>query len=252
MGWYEDADAYDRAFDFPPDREIRFLDAIFRRAGLGPGTHILEPMVGTGRLLPGLTALGYRLLGFDASPAMLARARTRCPDALLFRARAERLALAAGSAGGAHCLIDSFRYIREAVGASAFVDAVAHALRPGAPFLVGLDLAGPGEEQPESWSTTRGGTRTEVRLERRPGPSQDLEWMEVLVRIEGPAPRTVRSRTLQRRWTPEAFCRFLDGCRGFSVAGIWRRGEDPDRALDGLPRSGGPVVVALLRESTHP
>lgn len=252
--WYDEARAYDFVFSFDPERELRFLDTVFRRAGLGPSARVLEAMCGSGRLLPGLAARGYRVFGFDLSSAMLALARPRCgPGIPLFRADAAHFDSAAASLDAVFCLVDSFRYLLSLVDADRFAATVAQALRPGGVFVLGLELASALPSAPESWSVTRDGrtATATIRSHGRAGP--ELEWMdaEVVLRHEetGTVLERVTSRLRQRRWTPEAFVRWLDALTAFGVESLHWRDHDPDRRLDALPRGGGPVIVVLRRES---
>ncbi len=81
-------------------RDVALVRALLARAGLGGGLGQARPRVldlpcGTGRLLGALEDAGYRAIGADVSPAMLARARGR--SRRLFVGDAERLALAGTS-----------------------------------------------------------------------------------------------------------------------------------------------------------
>ncbi|MEZ4559391.1 MAG: class I SAM-dependent methyltransferase [Caldilineaceae bacterium] len=71
------------------------------------GDVVLELGCGTGALLPHLAAPGRTLLGLDASPAMLRRARARVTDDVtgLLRGRAQSLPLPATSVD---CVVATF------------------------------------------------------------------------------------------------------------------------------------------------
>lgn len=105
------------------------LDAGWRRSGvralaLAPGSLVLDLACGTGDLCRELDRAGHRPVGFDFSPGMLARARTR---ASLARADVLRLPVRGGVADGIVCgfalrnVVDLARFFREA----------ARVLRPG-------------------------------------------------------------------------------------------------------------------------
>ncbi len=250
--WYDQAELYDVAFSFSPEREIAFLLELFRRAGVSSGGAILEPMVGSGRLVPPLQSAGYSVFGFDKSPAMLRIAQARAPTASLFLADAGRFHCEARF-DAAHCLIDSFRYLLSVDAATRFFESLADCLRPGSPFLLGIDLASDLPDDPESWTTTRGDLRLTTTLRRRPTADPAIEVMEVTLDHTRAGHREVtRSSLPQRRWRPDEFCRFLDAVPEFAVAGIWHRTYDLARPLDSLPARGGSVVLALIRTADCP
>lgn len=245
--WYDEAEAYEMAFGFPPRAEIAFLAAVLEQDGVRPPARVLEPMVGTGRLVDGLEKLGFRITGFDKNTAMLRLARRKSARTHLVRADAARFAFAPAF-DAAHCLIDSFRYLLELEDARRFMTSVAAALRPGAPFLLGLELRGPGAPVPETWSTDTAGSRATATILSHGRAGPDLEWMDATVEITGSAGRrTVRSRLAQRVWTPEAFLAFLDSLTEFEVRALYRRDHDLARPLPALPRAGGPIICHLRR-----
>mgnify|MGYP000477342185 CR=1 FL=1 len=85
MSWwtelYDDALAQWMQHHAPEDagpRTVRFLQA---KAGLVPGTRVLDQGCGTGRLVPHLAAAGARVQGLDLMPGYIARARERAAAA---------------------------------------------------------------------------------------------------------------------------------------------------------------------------
>ncbi|CAA9304563.1 MAG: hypothetical protein AVDCRST_MAG48-1601 [uncultured Friedmanniella sp.] len=82
-----------------PGNGLFDLDAPFVEAvctGLPAGV-ALDAGCGTGRLIPPLLARGHRVVGVDASPAMLAHARRRAPEADLLVGDLQDLPLADGA-----------------------------------------------------------------------------------------------------------------------------------------------------------
>src|SRR5262245_39391163 len=57
------------------------LLALLRRSGAPPGARVTDLGCGSGRWVEALARAGYRALGIDASPAMVALARERVPGA---------------------------------------------------------------------------------------------------------------------------------------------------------------------------
>lgn len=245
--WYDDAWIYDEAFAFDTAPEVRFLHAIFRREGVPEGGRVLEPMAGSARLLPGLRELGYRVFGFDLSMAMLRLAKTRGRASSVFRADAGRFEVAR-SFDAAHCLIDSFRYLQATEAPHEFLRSMARALKPRAPFVLGLELWSDGSSTPESWTVKNGSRSVHVTIQSHGDAGPGLQWMDVEVRIRDQGEeRLVRSRAKQRIWTPHAFLTFVDSLEEFEVASLHLRDHDPSHVLEAIPRSGGPLIAVLRR-----
>jgi demethylmenaquinone methyltransferase/2-methoxy-6-polyprenyl-1,4-benzoquinol methylase len=105
------------------------MDVGWRRKGvraldLPPGSVVLDLACGTGDLCRELARVGHRPVGFDFSPEMLARARTRAP---LVRADVLRLPVANGVADGTIC---GFA-LRNVVDLPGLFREAARVLRPG-------------------------------------------------------------------------------------------------------------------------
>ena len=100
---------------------------------------ILDVCCGSGYLASLLTSLGYRVTGFDLSPAMIALARARAPearfeiaDAAIYRTRAKFDA--------AVCTFDSLNHLLDPAALAAAFRGVAAALKPGAAFAFDILL----------------------------------------------------------------------------------------------------------------
>jgi SAM-dependent methyltransferase len=127
---YEDlAPLYD-AFTAHHDYEgwTDTLEVLSRRHGLR-GDRVLDLACGTGKSLVPWTARGYRVVGCDLSPAMLARAAAKAPAVELHVADLRALPLL-GSFDLVLCLDDSLNYLHDE---SALADAFAGASRLLAP-----------------------------------------------------------------------------------------------------------------------
>ena len=80
------APAYDiLTADYRHDRWLAVLEALAREHGLS-GHALLDVACGTGKSFLPLLARGYRVVGCDISPAMLARAAEKAPQARLVQA----------------------------------------------------------------------------------------------------------------------------------------------------------------------
>jgi len=85
MGWTESGRAWgEQAVDWayliePYARRVN--DALFDRAGVGPGTRLLDIACGSGYAAGVAAARGAAVAGLDASEALIAIARARTPDA---------------------------------------------------------------------------------------------------------------------------------------------------------------------------
>lgn len=138
----------ERARDY--DRLVRREDAAGRlrawvRAGTMDARHIAELGAGTGRLTQWLVERGAEVLAFDRSPAMLAIARDRVPQASFTVADSREVPLADGWADLAiegwsfgHLVDDG---VRQAV------DELLRVLRPGG-YAVIIETLGTGVTEP--------------------------------------------------------------------------------------------------------
>jgi SAM-dependent methyltransferase len=153
---------YDVLFGWDRSREADFYEAAFLRAGARPGDAILEVACGTGQVARRL-APRWRVTGLDSRPAMLAFLRERteetgapvevlCADMTAFSVPARFAA--------AYNPLSSFRLLASDAQVEAHLACMAAALRPGAVYVLDLDLA-ESEDTPrpttdEAWVMTRG------------------------------------------------------------------------------------------------
>ncbi|MEO8257222.1 MAG: methyltransferase domain-containing protein [Acidobacteriota bacterium] len=111
--------------------------AVLTRVLAAPaGAELLDVPCGGGRLSLALAAQGYRLTGVDISPEFLAHARA-CDgaDRVAWEQREMRDLPWPARFDGAFCLGNSFGYLDDQ-GNTAFLRAVAAALKPGARFIL--------------------------------------------------------------------------------------------------------------------
>jgi SAM-dependent methyltransferase len=211
---YDDyADLYDLAFDWDITGEIEWLLGRF-----GPGCKaVLEPGCGSGRVLEAFARAGVEAVGIDSSAAMVEAARRRLEglraEAYLGDMRVfdlERIF------DGAVCPINTLGHLARDDMAP-HLECVAHHLRPGARYLVQLDLregleadAGPGS----SWEVERDGVR--LRASWAPGPvDRDLGVELQRSRFEflegeraGEVIEEIHEMTV---WTPAAWTAAVEG-----------------------------------------
>jgi SAM-dependent methyltransferase len=107
------------------------VDRAITAAG-APGRRLLDVGCGAGRSAAHLADLGYAVTGIDASPHMVALARTR-PDAagVDFHVHDARTPFADGEYDIVNCMSDVVNYLLDPADLDAAFDAAARALRPG-------------------------------------------------------------------------------------------------------------------------
>lgn len=196
---YADPDLYDLLHADGTGDEVWLLDRVAGLHGNG-SKKALEPACGTGRYLPGLLRRGWTVTGYDLSPKMVAYARKRLArwgkratiargDMTSFRP-AEKFDLAFN-------LLSTFRHLLTDADALSHLRRTEEALNPGGIFVLGLDLAAYGEDQPdeEVWTATRGGrTVTHAMMTLPPTRRARRERVMNFVTLPGPrGPKLIES-----------------------------------------------------------
>jgi SAM-dependent methyltransferase len=127
---YDDlAPAYDLlTADYPYERWLAALLALAREHGLA-GDDVLDVACGTGKSFLPLLARGYRVVGCDISPAMLARAQEKAPDVRLVQADMRAVGRL-GSFDLVTCLDDALNYLLEPSELEAALTGIRRNLRP--------------------------------------------------------------------------------------------------------------------------
>ena len=161
-----DADAYDDRFGFV----ARYGDDLVDDLDPSPGQLILDLGCGTGRHAAAMTARGAQVVGMDADPAMLARARIEHPEVTFVEADATLFDLGTLGAqrpfdgclsnAALHWMTDQASVLRN----------VRTALRSGAPFVAEMGGAGNIAALDESLRVGSG----RPRPRRDPDPGQPL------------------------------------------------------------------------------
>ncbi len=161
--FYGSPELYDLLHAQGTDDEVWLLDRIAKRHGIG-GKTALEPACGTGRYMAGLLRRGWSVDGYDLSLKMVAFARNRLAKwgGKVHLERGEMSTYRPQRQYDlAFNLLSTFRHLPDDRSAVAHLRRTYEALNPGGIFILGLDLALYGQEQPdeEMWTMTREGRR---------------------------------------------------------------------------------------------
>lgn len=155
---------YDIAFGWDPAGEVRILEDLFARYAVGEVNRLLEPACGSGRLLRVFAERGYRVLGYDANPAMAAYAAERSDGGSHPGLEVRRAGMTDYDADrefdAAYNVINSLGYLTADTEIVEHFRGTAAALRPGGVYVVQASCAYrelPGE--PGVWSSARDGVR---------------------------------------------------------------------------------------------
>jgi SAM-dependent methyltransferase len=140
-----EAELYDIAFSWDLREEIQWL---LGRLDGNAVSSVLEPACGSGRVLEAFASQGVQAVGLDNSPAMIALAKRRFAggdlpaEALL----ADMTAFDLGRTfEGAVCPIDSVACLLDPSDVAAHLSCMSRHLRPGAKYLVQLELRDPAD-----------------------------------------------------------------------------------------------------------
>jgi SAM-dependent methyltransferase len=199
----DDAELYDIAFDWDVSREVEWL-----LERLGPGCRsVFEPGCGSGRILAALASHGLEVVGIDSSPQMVALARQRLDG----RGQAHLADMTDFDLGrafyGAVSPINTVIHLRPGQ-LHRHLEAMARHLKPGARYLVQVDLLDPEQREPDAgshWEATRGDTRLQIdwveqELDVAAGRSTQRSRIHIL---EGPrAGEIVEEIHEMTAWTP--------------------------------------------------
>ena len=242
MDWYRYAEEYDVWFSWDPATERDFVLGASERWGIAGPSRILEPMCGPGRLL---RAMPGWAVGLDIRPEMVRHAsRTNS----VFRADAARFAVKEGSFDLAFNLIDSFRHLRPEQAAHDHLRCVAHALRPGAVYVLGLEINGdiPADVYRDSWEIERDGTMVRGFVEGvgDADPTRRTETMRVVYEVNGEEREFFHTmRTYTRRQIED----LIDDEASFEIAAVTDRHYDLEHPIE-LSEVAGSGVLVLRKE----
>lgn len=180
---------YDILFGWDRSREAEFYHEVLLRNGIAPGERILEVACGTGQVGLRLARRGWSVTGLDVRPEMIAflSERAAAEGVRIDTLRADMTAFEVTSPFAAACNpMSSFRLLESDADVDAHLRCVAAALRPGAVYVLDLELSRSLEEPApttnESWEMAREGIT--VRAENESvqvvdgGAERVLAWGE--------------------------------------------------------------------------
>lgn len=248
-------------------REVDGLERIARKFAPGaararsvaasartPGPVWLEPACGTGRYLRVLANRGYRAVGFDSSPEMIAYAGDRMPEGSRGKIFIAGMDHFAGSMGTtkvdfAFNLINTIRHLPSDGAMLAHFEDMARVMRPDAVYIVGLSLTAYGREREDEdlWTGRRGATKvTQIvqylppEAKRGPGARTERVISHLAVR-SGRRERDITSAYTLRCYSLEQWSRLVGRSALRVVASVDEDGRDH------APRDGGYNIFVLAR-----
>lgn len=226
--WYSFPQYYECFFREETKREVRFIRWVIQHLATIPVTKLVELGCGGGRLLLALARQGYIGYGVDNNAQAL--------HWLTRRARRWHLPVQAIRADLADfilpepvdlaiCTFNTFRHLLTEQAAKNHLTCVAHAIRPGGLYILGLHLLplDVAETDEERWSARLGRLKLHARLRviamnRR----QRLEWLRLVMTIRGPNQfRRIESRFAFRIYTRGQFLRLLGQISAWEIAGVY-------------------------------
>ena len=257
--WYREPRYYDVVFDQTSEDEVRFLEAVAARhgLGLGPGTRrVLEPACGSGRLLQRMALRGWRVSGFDIRPEALRFAARRLAKAgakaRLATGRFDRFRVPGGPFHLAHCLYSSLQHATEPEEAPRHLRLVCDALQVGGIYVLGLHLSDYRRRTPilERANCRRDGLRVTYSL--RHGAAERatrLQPMRCRLAVTHP---DGRRRRLESTWSFRTYDRselqqLLASEPRLRLAATYNFHHDPEWRNEG-PRATFDRVLVLRRE----
>lgn len=160
---------YDIAFSWDIEPEIEFFGRLFREHVPFKVERMLEPACGAGRFLVALPPHGYRVTGYDASPAMLEYARSRVEEAgtaeavTLVEARMES-ARFEREFDAALNSINSLGYLLKDADIVSHLRNTGEALKEGGVYMVHISMAWDGTPDMDhnTWEMERDGVRVKT------------------------------------------------------------------------------------------
>lgn len=235
------ADIYDRFIDWPARlaRELPHLTAF-----LGDARRVADVACGTGRHANALAAHGYEVVGYDASPAALARAAASGLATFHEALFGHLSELGEPPCDALLCLGNSLPHVLDRDALQATVDDFARLLRPGGRALLHLRNLPLAAAQGERWLPLRAETDadgTEWIFQRLYDFGDDGLVQFHFVVLQRPAAgawtRRIESTAL-RAWTAEELREVFAGWGAFEITGdlaggVFEEGRSADLFVRG-------------------
>jgi SAM-dependent methyltransferase len=214
------------------EAEARFLaDAL----AVKPGASVLDVPCGAGRQARALARLGCRVTGVDISPHMLAASGEPAAGGVELRL-GEMDAPLAASFDGAYCWGNSFGYLSHERSLG-FLRNVAHALRPGARFV--LDVAAIAENVLAAFQATTTFEKDGVRFNAERSYDVARSAMEIVYTISR-GDEVERFAARQLVYTSAEILRLTAAC-GMEPVALYASIEREPAALE------RPLILVLKR-----
>lgn len=186
MGLYDCPHRYDIAFSPGTSAQVAQLCTLFAEHQQTDVTSVLEVACGSGRIMMGLAALGYRVSGYDSNPLMVAFTAGRITqsglgDRVDVRQADMRTATYPRRYDAAVNLFNSLGHLHDDGDIAAHLRGIANGLHPGGLYLVQVECAWNDLTRAEEghWTAARDGVSTEVRwriLREDAGAKMSEQW----------------------------------------------------------------------------
>ncbi|MEM8884992.1 MAG: class I SAM-dependent methyltransferase [Planctomycetota bacterium] len=244
MDWYRFAEAYDIWFSWDPDAERRFLLEASRNYGINQPRRLFEPMCGPGRLLRHMPGWA---VGLDLEPAMTRVAARTNP---VVRADAAAPPFRSGAFDLAFNLIDSFRHLPDEASAARHLRGVARTLRPGAVYVLGLEVNGhlAPDLRCDEWQGEQNGRHVRGSVEGVGDLDADArtETMRIRFEVDGAAHEFFH---VMRTYTPRQLEDLIDDESSFELAAVFPGRYSLEDPIE-ISELAGSALLVLRREPT--
>ncbi len=251
---YDHPKYYDLVFGADCAAEIKFILGCAQKYCSGTPKSMFEPACGTGRLLYSLAKKGYGVSGLDLNP----KAVDYC-NARFQRHEMKHRVFVADMADFstkkrfdiAFNTINSFRHLSSEKAAQGHLSCLAHAMRPGGLYLLGVHLT-PTEAPPsetESWSARRGhlAINTHMWTNSR-NPKTRVERFGIRFDIHSPTKSLrIEDELVLRSYTKKQMDAFIASAKDWQAIATYDFGYDLKNPIE-VDATTEDVVYVLQRK----